>query len=69
MAKVYAILKFLEELWVQIKIFIGMIEKAEHDHKQKEIDDTTKKAGDITLSEEERRAAAKKLEDLINGRT
>ncbi len=69
MAQVWAILKMIQQWWTLLLTAIGMIKKAEHEHKQSEIADETKKAGNPDLSEEERRRAAKEIEDSINRHT
>ena len=69
MAQVWAVIKFLQELWVQIKIFIGMIEKAKHEHANEEIKDKTDIAGDPEKPVEDRLDAIKEIEDSVNNRT
>lgn len=66
--QVWAVLKFLMELWNQLKIFLGMIEKAQHDHKQEEIKKETGVIADPSKSEEEKHEATKNLEDSFNSR-
>lgn len=69
MANVWAVLKFLAELWEQIKILLGMIEKAKHEKKQDEIADNAGKVGNPDLSDEEREDATQNLEDIVNRNT
>lgn len=67
-SKIVAILTMLEEWWQQIKIAIGLIERAQHEHRQEEIDEATKIVNDPNSTEEARREAVKKLQDIANRR-
>lgn len=69
MAKVYAVLRFLEELWQAIKVLIGMVEKAKHEHTDGAIKDKTDIAGDPTKPVEDRLDAVEDLEDITNRHT
>lgn len=69
MAKVWAILEFLRQIWVQLKIFIGMIEKAKNEHVNEEIKEKTDIIGDPTKPVEDRLDAIEDLEDITNKHT
>lgn len=68
-SKIVAILTMLEEWWQQIKIAIGLIERAKHEHDKSEIKDKTDVAGDPTKPVEDRLDAVEDLEDITNRRT
>lgn len=65
----YKILKFLAELWEQLKIAFGLIERAKHEHKNEEIKDKTDVAGDPAKPVEDRLDAVEDLEDIANRHT
>lgn len=69
MGQVWAVIKFLMELWEALKIAIGWAKKVQHEHENKEITEETEKAGDPSIPLEERLKAGQKLEDTINRNT
>lgn len=69
MGQVWAVIKFLMELWEALKIAIGWVKKVQHENTNKEITEEADKAGNPNLSLEERMKAGQKLEDTINRNT
>lgn len=62
----YKILQMLAEWWAQIQILLGLIERAAHEAKKKEIQEQTEIVKNPNSTEEERREAVKKLQDIAN---
>ena len=62
-------LKLFKEVWEALKILIGLVERAKHEHANKEITDKTEQAGDVKAPEKDRHEATKDLEDAINKRS
>lgn len=69
MGQIWAVLKFLMELWDALKVAIGWVKKTQHDGDMKEITEETDRAGDPGLSLEERLKAGQEIEDRINRNT
>lgn len=69
MSQVWAVLKFLAELWEAIKIALGMIKKAEHERTVGAVDDAEKVVEDPKSTEKERLDAISELEKITNRRT
>lgn len=69
MATVWAWLKMVPQIWNAILAFIGVIEKAEHDHEDKKIADAAGQAGDPSSTDEKREDATHDLEDIANRHT
>jgi len=69
MVTIWSFIKMLIEVWEAIKVFLGLVKKAEHEREQKEIDDAAKAAGDPDKSLDERLKAGKELEDKFNSHT
>lgn len=69
MGQVWAVLKFLMELWDALKLALGLIKKVQHEGSIKEITEESDKAGNPELSLEERLKAGQKLEENLNKHT
>lgn len=69
MGQVWAVLKFIMELWNAIKVFFGFIKSVKHENEIKEITKETEIISKPGATEEERREATKNLEDKLNSHT
>lgn len=69
MGTVWAFIKMLVEIWEAIKVALGMVKKAQHDHELSDIDEKAKEAGDPTKPLEDRLKAGQDLEDKFNSHT
>lgn len=67
--QIWGVLKFLKEVWDALKVLLGMVEKAKHEHAKEDIKEKTDIVADPNKSEQERLDAIKELEDRVNGRT
>lgn len=69
MGTLWGWMKMILQLWEAIKAFLGMVEKAKHEHEMEEIKDKTDVIQNPSSTEEERLDAVKDLEDRFNSRT
>lgn len=65
----YKILKMLAELWEQLKILFGLVERKVHEEKNETIKEKTDVAGDPAKPVEDRLDAVEDLEDIANRHT
>jgi hypothetical protein len=69
MAGFWSLIALLKQLADAIASLLGYIAASQHQSVVKQIDEATKAAGDPAKTDDEREAARKKLEDLINRHT
>jgi hypothetical protein len=69
LGQIWAVLRFLAELWEQIKVALGLIEKAKHESAKEEIKEQTDIIANPDSTEEQTHEAAHELEKELNKRS